>query len=47
VLPNNVGTLAGWIAGSQHIKPDNAMPSFNRLSSQDLRAVAQYLESLE
>ncbi len=47
VLPNNVGTLAGWIAGSQHIKPDNQMPSFNQLSGADLRAVAQYLESLK
>lgn len=47
VLPNNAGTLAGWIAGSQHIKPDNEMPSFDQLSGADLRAVAQYLESLK
>jgi cytochrome c oxidase subunit 2 len=47
VLPNNVGTLAGWIAGSQHIKPGNQMPSFNQLSGEDLRAVAQYMESLK
>lgn len=47
VLPNNVGTLAGWIAGSQHIKPGNRMPSFNQLSGEDLRAVAQYMESLK
>lgn len=46
VLPNGVGALAGWIAGSQHIKPGNQMPSF-ALSGPDLRAVAQYLHSLE
>lgn len=47
VLPNNVGALAGWIAGSQHIKPDNKMPSFNQLSGEGLRAVAHYMESLK
>ena len=47
VLPNNVGALAGWVAGSQHIKPGNQMPSFNRLSGEGLRAVAQYMESLK
>jgi len=46
-LPNNVGTLAAWIAGSQHIKPGNQMPSFNQLSGAGLRAVAQYMESLQ
>ncbi|MCD0505916.1 c-type cytochrome [Bordetella petrii] len=47
VLPNNVGTLAGWIAGSQHIKPGNGMPAFNQLSGTQLRAVARYLENLQ
>ncbi|WP_417221049.1 cytochrome c oxidase subunit II [Achromobacter spanius] len=47
VLPNNVGALAGWIAGSQHIKPGNPMPSFDQLPGEDLRAVAHYLESLK
>jgi cytochrome c oxidase subunit II len=47
ILPTNVGTLAGWIAGSQHIKPGNDMPSFNNLSGEGLRAVAGYLESLQ
>lgn len=47
VLPNNVGALAGWIAGSQHIKPGNPMPSFNQLPGEDLRAVARYLERLK
>jgi cytochrome c oxidase subunit 2 len=47
VLPNNVGALGGWIAGSQHIKPGNPMPSFDQLPGEDLRAVAHYLESLK
>lgn len=47
ILPTNVGTLAGWIADSQHLKPDNLMPSFNVLQGQDLRAIAAYLESLK
>jgi len=47
VLDNNIGSLAGWIAGSQHIKPGNAMPSFNQLSGEGLRAIAQYMESLQ
>lgn len=27
--PNNIGTLGGWIAASQHLKPGNRMPSFD------------------
>ena len=27
-FPNNAGTLAGWIATAQHLKPGNLMPSF-------------------
>jgi len=47
MLRNNPGSLAGWIAGSQHIKPGNGMPSFDRLSGEQLRAVTHYLESLQ
>ena len=47
ILPNNVGALGGWIAGSQQIKPGNAMPSFDQWPGEDLRAVARYLESLK
>jgi cytochrome c oxidase subunit 2 len=47
ILPNNVGALAGWIAGSQHIKPGNQMPSFDDLSGEGLRSVARYMESLK
>jgi cytochrome c oxidase subunit 2 len=47
ILPNNVGALGGWIAGSQQIKPGNGMPSFDQWPGEDLRAVAGYLESLK
>ena len=45
-LPNNAGTLAGWIASGQHIKPGNLMPEFRELSAGELEALAAYLESL-
>lgn len=47
VLPNNPGTVAGWIAGSQQIKPGNRMPSFHQFSGGELRALAAYLHSLQ
>ena len=47
ILPNNVGSIAGWIADTQHIKPDNLMPSFDIFSGSELRALAAYLESLK
>jgi cytochrome c oxidase subunit II len=47
ILPNNVGTIAGWIVDAQHIKPANKMPSFNVFSGEELRALAAYLASLE
>ena len=46
-FPNNVGTLAGWVASAQHLKPGNGMPSFDRLTGPELRAVATYLEGLK
>jgi cytochrome c oxidase subunit 2 len=46
-FPNNLGTLAGWISSAQHLKPGNRMPSFNRLTGVELRALASYLKSLE
>lgn len=45
-LPNNQGTLAAWIASSQHLKPNNKMPSFPVFTGPELRAIAAYLESL-
>jgi cytochrome c oxidase subunit II len=46
-LDNHAGTLAGWIADSQRIKPGNLMPSISTLSGEDLRAIAAYLEGLK
>jgi cytochrome c oxidase subunit 2 len=46
-FPNNVGTLAGWIADTQHLKGGVRMPSYGSLSGEELRAVAGYLESLK
>jgi cytochrome c oxidase subunit II len=47
VLENHRGTLAGWIAGTQDIKPGNAMPAFGRaLHGEDLLALAAWLEEL-
>ena len=47
ILPNNQGTLAGWISDSQSIKPGNRMPAYPVLTGQDLRAAAAYLDSLK
>jgi cytochrome c oxidase subunit 2 len=45
VLPNNRGTLMGWIANSQAIKPRNRMPAYPSLAGEDLTALAAYLEA--
>ena len=45
ILPNNRGTMIGWIADSQSIKPGNRMPPYKVLSGDDLTALAAYLES--
>lgn len=45
VLPNNRGTLMGWIANSQAIKPHNRMPAYPSLAGEDLTALAAYLEA--
>ena len=46
-LPGGVGNIAAWIASAQHLKPGNAMPSFDQLEGPQLRALAAYLESLK
>ena len=46
ILPNNPGTLAGWIANSQAIKPGNRMPAYPVLPGQDLRSLSAYLAGL-
>jgi cytochrome c oxidase subunit 2 len=47
ILPNEEGAIAAFISSSQHIKPDNLMPSFATLNEQELQAIASYLGSLE
>lgn len=46
LLPNNQGTLAGWVANPHAVKPGALMPAFGDLLGHDLRALAAYLESL-
>ncbi len=38
LLPTNVGSIAGWIASTQHLKPGAAMPSYDHLEGRQLRA---------
>lgn len=45
-LPNTRGSLAGWIADPQHIKPGVRMPP-NPLSPDDLNALLDYMETLK
>ncbi|GGC02289.1 cytochrome c oxidase subunit II [Novosphingobium endophyticum] len=43
ILPNNHGTLMGWIGDSQSIKPGNRMPSYSMLPAEKLDAIADWL----
>ena len=45
-LPNTPGTLGGWIADPQSIKPGVRMPP-NPLPAEDLQALVQWLQSLK
>src|SRR3546814_10780315 len=40
ILPNNRGTMMGWIGDAQAIKPGNRMPPYHALSGDDLKALA-------
>jgi cytochrome c oxidase subunit II len=44
ILPNNRGTLMGWIGNAQAIKPGNRMPPYTVLPAEDIRDLALYLE---
>ena len=46
ILPNNRGTMTGWIGDSQSIKPNNRMPAYRSLQAAELNALAAYMESL-
>ena len=45
ILPNNRGTLMGWIGNSQAIKPNNRMPPYTVLTGEQLTTLATYLEA--
>lgn len=45
ILPNNLGTMMGWIGDSQSIKPGNRMPPYKTLSATQLRELAVYLKA--
>ncbi|TCT01557.1 cytochrome c oxidase subunit II [Aquabacter spiritensis] len=47
LFPTNRGTLAGWIASTQHLKPASKMPSFGVFTGEQLRALAAYLDGLK
>lgn len=47
ILPNGPGMVARWLESSTAIKPDVHMPAFGMLPSDDLRAIAAYLEALQ
>lgn len=47
ILPNDPATLRRWIADADGLKPGVRMPAYERLSEEDVDAVARYLESLE
>lgn len=47
ILPNNRGTMTGWIGHSQSIKPGNRMPNYDRLRPEQLTAIVAYLEGLK
>jgi cytochrome c oxidase subunit 2 len=46
-LNNHIGTMAGWIAGAQDVKPGNKMPSSLVYSGVELRALSAWLGSLK
>jgi cytochrome c oxidase subunit 2 len=46
-LKNHIGTMAGWIAGAQDVKPGNKMPSSLAFTGVELRALSAWLGSLE
>jgi cytochrome c oxidase subunit 2 len=46
ILPNNAGTIAGWIADTQSIKPGNKMPPYDGLTGRELRELSEWLAGL-
>jgi cytochrome c oxidase subunit 2 len=46
-LPNDLESLVRWLSHTQTIKPGATMPAFGMLPSEDLRALAIYLDGLK
>jgi cytochrome c oxidase subunit II len=46
-LKNHIGTMAGWIAAPQEVKPGNRMPNSEIYSGEELRALSAWLGSLK
>jgi len=46
-LPNDLESLVRWLSHTQTIKPGTHMPAFGMLPSEDLRALAIYLDGLK
>ncbi len=47
ILPNNKGTLGGWVANPQRLKPGVKMPAYSALSARELRALVSSMDGLE
>jgi cytochrome c oxidase subunit 2 len=47
VYDNHMGTLAGWIGGTQDLKPGSLMPTQNIYTGRELRQVSAWLQSLQ
>ena len=47
ILLNNPGTMAGWVADAQAIKPGNRMPAYHQFGGEELRALSDYLVTLK
>ena len=47
VIDNTPANLRSWISNAQAIKPGVLMPAFGNLSSDDLTALVDYLQSLK
>jgi cytochrome c oxidase subunit 2 len=47
ILNNHIGTMAGWIAGPQEVKPGNKMPETPVFTGTELRALSAWLGSLQ
>ena len=46
-LPGGLDGITRWLSASEHIKPGNAMPSYEHLAEEQIRSIAGYLESLK